>query len=164
MILLKSGEPFARHELAEFHRKLPTTGGANWRRVFGLCVLAQLYSEGRHDEDGLAVLSSISAEDRGAFYAPEIHRLEGELRHRLPCADPDETERCFRKAILLARQRAEKAFELRATTSLARLWRDQGRGVEARNLLAPIYGWFTEGFDTVDLKAANALLRELSVA
>jgi predicted ATPase len=68
----------------------------------------------------------------------------------------------FRDAITLARGMSAKAWELRAATSLARLWRDQGRRAEAHALLAPVYGWFTEGFDTADLKEAKALLDQIS--
>ena len=72
-----------------------------------------------------------------------------------------EAEGCFHRAIEIARSQKARSWELRAATSLARLWRDQGRRNEARSLLAPIYGWFTEGFDTADLKDAKALLDEL---
>ena len=73
-----------------------------------------------------------------------------------------EAEKCFFKAIEIARQQQAKSLELRATTSLARLWQQQGKQHEARTMLAEIYGWFTEGFDTADLKDAQALLAELS--
>ena len=69
---------------------------------------------------------------------------------------------CYRHAIVIARDQAAKMWELRAATSLARLWRDQGRRAEAHDLLAPVYGWFTEGFETADLKDAKALLDELA--
>jgi predicted ATPase len=75
---------------------------------------------------------------------------------------PAEAERCFRQALDIARVQSAKSWELRSATSLARLWRDQGRRAQARDLLAPVYGWFTEGFDTADLKDAKALLDELS--
>jgi predicted ATPase len=68
---------------------------------------------------------------------------------------------CFEEALTVARQQQAKSWELRAAMSMARLWRDQGKRDEARNLLAPIYGWFTEGFDTLDLKEAKALLEQL---
>ena len=135
---------------------------ANWHRVFCLCVLAELCSEGGDIEYGLAVLASISADDRGAIYAPEIHRLEGELRRRLPTPDTQQIERCFHTALALARHRTEKSLELRAAISLARFWRDRGRCTEARQLLMPVYGWFTEGFDLPDLKNARSLLDDLA--
>jgi predicted ATPase len=92
----------------------------------------------------------------------EIHRLRGELTGRLPYPDPAKAEESFRTALAIAREQGTRCYELRATTSLARLWREQGRRGEARDLLAPVYGWFTEGFDTQDLKEAKALLEELA--
>ena len=71
-------------------------------------------------------------------------------------------EACFDRALAVARQQGAKSWELRAAMSVARLWRDQGKRDEARELLAPVYGWFTEGFDTLDLKEAKALLEELA--
>jgi predicted ATPase len=73
-----------------------------------------------------------------------------------------EAETCFDRALAVAHSQNAKSLELRATTSMARLWRDQGKRDEARELLAPVYGWFTEGFDTLDLKEAKALLDELA--
>ena len=91
----------------------------------------------------------------------EIHRLRGELTGRLPYSDPAKAEDSFRTALAIAREQGTRGYELRAAASLARLRRDQGRHGEARDLLAPVYGWFTEGFDTPDLKEAKALLDEL---
>jgi predicted ATPase len=93
-------------------------------------------------------------------YRPEILRVRGELR--LKQRKPELAEADFRQAIALARTMAAKAWELRATTSLARLLRDTGRRDEARTMLADIYNWFTEGFDTADWKEAKALLDELA--
>src|SRR5215471_17806200 len=92
----------------------------------------------------------------------EIHRLRGELTGRLPHPDPAKAEDSFRTALAIAREQGTRGYELRAATSLARLWRGQGRRGEARDLLAPLYGWFTEGFDTADLKDAKRLLDELA--
>ena len=78
-----------------------------------------------------------------------------------PAPDAEKAEAHFERAVAIAREQQAKSWELRAATSLARLWRDQGKPDEARDLLAPIYGWFTEGFDTLDLKQAKALLDEL---
>jgi len=88
--------------------------------------------------------------------------LRGELTGRLPYPDSAKAEDSFRTALAIAREQATRGYELRAATSLARLWGEQSRRAEAHKLLAPIYGWFTEGFDTADLKEAKALLDELT--
>jgi predicted ATPase len=80
----------------------------------------------------------------------------------LPQLNSVEAEAYFEQALTVARQQQAKSWELRAAMSMARLWRDQGKRDAARDLLAPVYGWFTEGFDTLDLKEAKALLDELS--
>ena len=90
-----------------------------------------------------------------------MHASSGELR-RIQGASPDEVEAYLQAALNVARSQSAKSFELRAAMSLARLWRDHGRVAEARRLLAPVYGWFTEGFDTPDLRAAKALMEELA--
>ena len=92
----------------------------------------------------------------------EIHRLCGELTARLPYPDPAKAEDSFRTALAIAREQGTRGYELRAATSLARLWREQGRRSEARDLLAPVYGLFTEGFNTADLEEAKMLLNELA--
>jgi predicted ATPase len=79
----------------------------------------------------------------------------------LPYPDPAKAEDSFRTALAIAREQGTRGYELRAAASLARLWRDQGQQAAARDLLAPVYGWFTEGFDTPDLKEAKALLDTL---
>jgi predicted ATPase len=88
--------------------------------------------------------------------------LRAELTGRLPYPDPASAEESFRTALAIAREQGTLGYELRAATSLARLWREQGRRGEARDLLAPLYAWFTEGFDTADLKDAKRLLDELT--
>jgi predicted ATPase len=89
----------------------------------------------------------------------EVNRVTGEIA--LAWAKPDKAQAYFDRALSVARQQQAKSWELRAAMSLARLWRDQGKAQQARELLAPVYGWFTEGFDTRDLKEAKALLEEL---
>ena len=91
----------------------------------------------------------------------EIHRTAGEIALMSPEPDAAKAQAHFERAIAIARAQKAKSWELRAATSLARLWRDQGKRQQARDLLAPVYGWFTEGFDTPDLKEAKALLDEL---
>jgi predicted ATPase len=106
-------------------------------------------------------LATVSASEERYFEA-ELHRLRGDwfVTHRR--ASEVEAEACFERALAVAREQEAKLWELRAANSLARLWRDQGKRATARDLLAPIYGWFTEGFDTLDLKEAKALLEELA--
>jgi predicted ATPase len=115
-------------------------------------------------EEGLAELDHALARSTlsGEKWADaELHRLRGDLIWRLPRPDLDKAERSFRAALSIAREQGTKGFELRAATSLARLLGD-GRREEARELLAPVHGLFTEGFDTVDLKEAKALLAALA--
>jgi predicted ATPase len=92
----------------------------------------------------------------------DIYRMAGEIALISPERDAVKAEEYFERARTVARQQQAKSWELRTAMSLARLWRDQGKGQQARELLAPVYGWFTEGFDTRDLKEAKALLDELA--
>src|SRR5262245_36268980 len=87
----------------------------------------------------------------------DIHRTAGEIALMAPVADETKAEAYFEQALAVASEQQAKSWELRAAMSMARLWRDQGKRREARDLLAPMYGWFTEGFDTTDLKEAEAL-------
>ena len=94
------------------------------------------------------------------WWEADINRTAGEIA--LLSSQPAKAQTYFEKALAVARQQQAKSWELRAAMSMARLWRDQGKVQEARELLAPVYGWFTEGFDTRDLKDAKALLDELA--
>jgi class 3 adenylate cyclase/predicted ATPase len=139
--------------------------GARILTPFHLTLLAEALAFAGKIEKGLAALDDALAQaavsgERG--WDAEIHRLRGELTGRLPYSDPAKAEGSFRTALAIAREQGTRGYELRAATSLARLWREQGRRGEARELLAPVYGWFTEGFDTADLKEAAALLSELA--
>ena len=91
----------------------------------------------------------------------EVHRIAGEIALKSLTPETEKTEKYFDRALAVVRQQLAKSWELRAAMSLARLWRDQGKVQQARELLAPVYGWFTEGFDTRDLKEAKALFDEL---
>ena len=93
------------------------------------------------------------------YHEAELHRLRGDLT--MAKADPAAAEHNYRQALAVAERQGAKLMELRAATNLASLWRDQGKRTEARDLLAAVYGWFTEGFDTADLKEAKARLDEL---
>ena len=96
------------------------------------------------------------------WYEPELYRLKGVLLLQQSLDNQAEAEACFHHTLDIARNRQAKSLELRAATSLARLWQQQGKRQEAHDLLAPVYNWFTEGFDTADLKDAKALLDELA--
>ena len=96
------------------------------------------------------------------WYQAEINRVGGEIALLSPELDAAKAEAYFERALVVARQQQAKSWELRAAMSMARLWRDQGKRQQAHELLAPVYGWFTEGFDTLDLKEAKALLDGLN--
>jgi predicted ATPase len=117
-------------------------------------------------EEGLHMLAEALAEGRRhgiRYYEAELYRLNGELLLRQQAVpNVHQAEACFRQALDIARHQQAKSLELRAATSLVRLWQYQGKRHEARQLLAEIYEWFTEGFDTADLQEAKALLTELS--
>lgn len=140
--------------------------GLKMVRPYKLCILAEACGKvGRFDE-GLVALTealTIADENEDRYYEPETYRLKGELLLKQNDSDAAEAENCFRKAIEIARNQSAKSFELRATTSLARLLGDTGRRDEARSRLSEVYNWFTEGFDTADLKDAEALLAELAI-
>jgi predicted ATPase len=129
-----------------------------------LCLLAEACMETGRLDDGLSALTEALAaagEHEIRHYEPEMHRLKGELLLRRDRSKAAEAQSCFQRAIEIARKQSAKSLELRATMSLVRLLDSQGRRDEARAMLAEIYGWFTEGFDTADLKDAKALLEEL---
>jgi class 3 adenylate cyclase/predicted ATPase len=133
-------------------------------RPYALGAVAQIYETQERYDEALATWDSALAtvERTGERnYEAELHRFRGEWLRASRPAEHDEAEVSLRRAIAVADGQHAKMWELRASTSLARLWRDQGKRTEARDLLAPIYGWFTEGFDTPDLTVAKALLEEL---
>jgi tetratricopeptide (TPR) repeat protein len=119
---------------------------------------------GRFDEAICAIEESFPFIERSGqrYYEAELHRLKGELLLARDATNAACAEKCFRTSIEIARTQSAKSWELRTTTSLARLMRDTNRRDEAHRMLAEIYGWFTEGFDTADLKDAKALLEELN--
>ena len=139
--------------------------GSRVHRPFELALLAEALALAGKIEEGLATLDDALAKaavSGARGWDAEIHRLRGELTGRLPYPDPAKAEDSFRTALAIAREQGTRGYELRAATSLARLWREQGRQGEARDLLAPVCGSFTEGFDTADLKEATKLLSELA--
>jgi predicted ATPase len=166
------------------------TTGAEGAQTHPLALLAEAYGKGGRAEEGLSVLAEALAlvQKKGErWWEAELYRLKGELtlqqcnvqgptytlkesrksrgqdrRVSGVASRESEAEVYFRKAIEVARTQQAKSWELRAAASLSRLWQQQGKRAEARQLLAEIYGWFTEGFDTKDLQGAKALLKELS--
>jgi predicted ATPase len=140
------------------------TGARLWEPFFLGLVAEALALAGEVDQ-GIAELDRAiarSTESGEKWADAELHRLRGDLLCRLPRPDPDKAEKSFRAALSIAREQGSRGFELRAATSLARLLGNDGRREEARELLAPVYDWFTEGFDTADLKEAKALLTALA--
>jgi predicted ATPase len=138
--------------------------GAELESSHYLGLLAEACRDTGETEEGLRVVAEALdhvAQTGIVYYEPELHRLEGELRLCQDPADAQEAEACFQRAVEIARTQGAKSWELRAATSLARLWRKQGKRAEARDLLAPVYNWFTEGFDTPVLQETKALLEEL---
>jgi class 3 adenylate cyclase/predicted ATPase len=134
------------------------------RRSYYLAILAEAYGSVGEPEQGLGALTKAEAfmEETGeGLWEAEIHRLKGELLLHRSSEGQVQVEASFQKALNTARRQESRSLELRAAASLARLWADQDKRAEAYDLLAPVYGWFTEGFDTADLKNAKALLDEL---
>jgi predicted ATPase/class 3 adenylate cyclase len=149
---------------------------------YAAALLAEAYGKAEQPEEGLTVLArALAAVDKTKerFYEAELYRLKGTLtlqakvktslgqvkgsQNKSENGNPElEVEECFHKAIEIARLQQAKSLELRAVVSLSQLWQRQGKREEARRMLAEVYGWFTEGFDTVDLKEAKALLEELT--
>ena len=140
------------------------TGSHNCYPFFMALLTEALALEGKTDE-GLVIIDdglSRSATSGEKGWDAELYRLRGELLRLSSRPDPARAEAAFQTALAVARKQGTRGYALRAATSLARLWCELGRVAEARNLLAPVYGWFTEGFGTPDLKEAKALLDELA--
>jgi predicted ATPase len=148
--------------------------GAEVGRPYELALLAEAYGKVGQVDEGLNALAeglTVAHKTGEGWYEPELYHLKGELTLRQAGSriqavggreKTEEAEECFLKAIAVAQKQQAKSLELRAVMSLARLWQQQGKKDEARHLLAEIYGWFTEGFNTKDLQEAKALLEELS--
>ena len=139
--------------------------GAEILRPYWLALLAEAQGAIGEPEAGLTMVTEALtlADTTGErWYESELHRLKGELLLQQNSDNQAEAETCFAQAMAIAQNQSAKSWELRATTSLARLWQQQGKRQEAHDLLEPVYHWFTDGFDTADLKDAKALLDELS--
>jgi predicted ATPase len=143
---------------------LRVTGTTAWTPWY-LSSLARAYAElGRFDDARHSITEALTTMEmtKETWCASEIHRTAGEIALMSLDRDTTEAQACFDRALTVARAQQAKSWELRAAMSIARLWRDQGRSDAARELLAPVYEWFTEGFDTFDLRQAKALLAELA--
>jgi predicted ATPase len=146
--------------------------GLDARRAIGTGItlaefsarLGEAYGRIGRAEEGLGLLAeALAVVDKGdRWYEAELHRIKGELLLRQAVPDAPQVEACFDQALAVARRQQARSWELRAAMSLSRLWQQQGKRAEARELLAPIYRWFTEGFDTPDLQEAKTLLEEVS--
>jgi predicted ATPase/class 3 adenylate cyclase len=138
--------------------------GVGWYQARYLCMLAEAYAQVGQAEPGLCVVAEakdLVARNDEHMWEGELHRIEGELM-RVQGGSTPEIESCFARAIAITRTQGAKSLELRAARSLARLRCDHGRRSDARALLAPMFCWFTEGFETTDLRATKALLDELT--
>jgi predicted ATPase len=147
-----------------------TSGWAAWRsmgasmQLLHQPCLAEAYAElGQFDDAWRCIGEALTTIDttKERWFEAEVNRVAGEVVRRSPEWDMGKAEAYLNRALAVARQQQAKSWESRAAMSMARLWRDQGKRQQARDLLAPVYGWFTEGFDTLDLKEAKALLDEL---
>jgi predicted ATPase len=140
-----------------------STGSTLWTTVY-LSYLTRAHAElGQFDDAWRCIGEAMTAVEttKERWCEAEVHRIAGEVALLSPEPDTAKAEAYFEHALAVARKQQAKSWELRAAMSMARLWRDQGKPQQARELLAPVYGWFTEGFDTLDLKEAKALLNEL---
>ena len=125
---------------------------------------ARVYAElGQFEDAWRSIGEGVTAVEttKTTWFEAEVHRVAGEIALKSPQPDAAKAQEYFERALAVSRHQQAKSFGLRAAMSLARLWRDQGKVRQARDLLAPVYGWFTKGFDTRDLKEAKALLKEL---
>src|ERR1700692_3849767 len=140
-----------------------STGATVFMPLWLSCLARAYAGLGKFDEAWRFIGEAMTAVEttKETLFEADIHRTAGEIALLLPEPDAAKAEGHFERALSVARQQQAKSWELRAAMSLARLWRDQEKPQQARELLAPIYGWFTEGFDTLDLKEAKALLDEL---
>ena len=144
---------------------LRSTGTTQWIPLHS-SYFARAYAElGQFDDAWRSIGEAMTAVEttKERWWEAEVNRTAGEITLMSPERDAAKAQAYFEWALAIARQQQAKSWELRAAMSLARLWRDQGKAQQARELLAPVYGWFIEGFDTLDLKEAKALLEELAV-
>ncbi len=161
--LIEQGQPEAGMvQLQQGVAACRATGARNWQ-PYQHYLLAEAHGKAGQVDEALLLLSealTIAQQNGERYWEAEIHRLQGELLLSSSANRVVEAEVCFNQAIEVAREQGAKSLELRAVMSLSRMWQQQDRGPDAHDLLAPVYNWFTEGFDSVDLKEAKALLGE----
>jgi predicted ATPase/class 3 adenylate cyclase len=152
--------------LRQLRQTLGASRAARTRdRAYHLALLAEMSAQVGQGATGLEALAealATLAKSGARWWEAELHRLRGILLLQGAMPQPGEAEACLRQAIIVARRQQARSLELRAAMSLSRLWQQQGKRAEAYELLAPVYGWFTEGFDTADLQEARALLDALA--
>jgi predicted ATPase len=158
-----AGRGPAEEGIAQMHQGLAALRAipAEVFRPYGLALLAEASAKMGQREEGLTLLAealALTNDKEERRWEAELHRLKGEILLAGAAEQHREAEACFRQALDVARRQEAKSWELRAAMSLSRLWQQQGKRDEARQLLAPVYSWFTEGFDTLDLQEAQALL------
>jgi predicted ATPase len=139
--------------------------GRNFLAPLDLAILGSTHAAlGKFDDARRYVADAMNSieTNKEKWFEAEVNRVAGEIAVKSPAPHTAKAEGYFERALTVARQQQAKSWELRAAMSLARLWRDQGKVKQARELLGPVYGWFTEGFGTRDLKEAKALLEELA--
>ena len=141
--------------------------GSGLRLPYYRALLVAAFGNMGHVAKGLRALDEAFADVRQTgerWLEPELHRLKGELLLHQSSDNQTEAESCFHRALTVAQNQHAKSWELRTATSLARLWQSQDKRQDAHDLLASVYNWFTEGFDTADLQDAKSLLEELEVS
>jgi class 3 adenylate cyclase/predicted ATPase len=159
-LVVEQGE--SAEGLAQIRQSMSAAAAASPFQDMYVSLLAEATRRAGHPEEGLVAVTAALARSRGkGFYEAELRRLQGELQLAQGATAEDDAERCFQEALALAAQQSAKSLELRAAMGLARLWQRQGKREPARQALAAVYDWFSEGFDTRDLREARALLDEL---
>jgi predicted ATPase len=164
-ILAVTGKPADAVQIITSQSSTLRSAGQTVLIPLGLLFLARSHADLGQSNDawrciGEAITRIEASNER--WNEAEVIRIAGEIALKSPEPDAAKAQAYFERALAVARKQQAKSWELRAAMSMARLWRDQGKPQQARELLAPVYGWFTEGFDTLDLKEAKALLDELA--
>ena len=164
-VLAQTGKAFeAIRAICDATIELRPIGSMVWRTAWLAHLSLALAELGKFDDAWRCISEAISVAEtsKERWFEAEINRVAGEIVRLSPEQNAAKAEEYFECALAVARTQGAKSWELRAATSMARLWRDKGKPQQARELLAPVYGWFTEGFETQDLKEAGVLLEELA--